>query len=211
MAFDHVAADRAGAAPPGDEVGERLLDAAAEVFAERGYGGARVAEVARRAGLTTGAIYSRHRGKADLLIDAVDRVMSSELRQVLGAGGPGTATGVLATLGARLVDPQRPDSGLLLEAFVAARHEPELAERLRARLSDDGARLAKLVDEAKTDGLVDRDLSTHALVTFCQALGLGFVLLRAVDTDLPSPDRWVPAVDRVVAAAAPPDPSRCTA
>ena len=193
-----------------DDVGERLLDAAAEVFAERGYGGARVAEIARRAGLTTGAIYSRHRGKADLLVDAVDRVMSAELRQVLDAGGPGTATGVLAALGARLVDPRRPDGGLLLEAFVAARHEPELAERLRGRLADDGARLAKLIGEAKTDGLIDDELSTPAVVTFCQALGLGFVLLRAVDADLPAPEVWAPAVDRVVAAAAPPHRSRST-
>ena len=37
----------------------RLLAAAADVFAERGYDGAGVAEIARRAGPTTGAIYSR--------------------------------------------------------------------------------------------------------------------------------------------------------
>ena len=37
-----------------------LIDAAAEVFAERGYDGAGVAEIARRAGVTTGAIYSRY-------------------------------------------------------------------------------------------------------------------------------------------------------
>ena len=36
-----------------------LIKAAAEVFAERGYAVAGVAEIARRAGVTTGAIYRR--------------------------------------------------------------------------------------------------------------------------------------------------------
>ena len=36
-----------------DEIGERLVEAAAAVFSERGYDGARVQEIARRAGLTT--------------------------------------------------------------------------------------------------------------------------------------------------------------
>ena len=39
-----------------DELKERLLHAAAEVFAENGYEKAGVAEIARRAGVTTGAI-----------------------------------------------------------------------------------------------------------------------------------------------------------
>ena len=46
-----------------DELNEKLLHAAAEVFAENGYEKAGVAEIARRAGVTTGAIYSRYRGK----------------------------------------------------------------------------------------------------------------------------------------------------
>ena len=50
----------------------RLLDAAVEVFAEDGYEGARVQEIARRAGLTTGAIYAQFRNKAELLQQASD-------------------------------------------------------------------------------------------------------------------------------------------
>ena len=52
------AGDVGGSRP--DDTTARLLTAAAEVFAEKGYDGAGVAEIARRAGLTTGAIYSRY-------------------------------------------------------------------------------------------------------------------------------------------------------
>jgi AcrR family transcriptional regulator len=79
----------AGVPIQGDDTRERLLDAAAEVFAERGYERAGVAEIARRAGLTTGAIYSRYAGKAELLLDAIDQRTHEEIRRLLG----GTAVG----------------------------------------------------------------------------------------------------------------------
>ena len=53
-----------------DPIRERLVEAATAVFAERGYDGARVGDIARRAGLTTGAIYSNFTGKAQLLAAA---------------------------------------------------------------------------------------------------------------------------------------------
>src|SRR4051794_26346167 len=62
--------DERGRSRP-DDTTTRLLIAAAEVFAEKGYDGAGVAEIARRAGLTTGAIYSRYSGKAELLAEAI--------------------------------------------------------------------------------------------------------------------------------------------
>ncbi len=54
-----------------DSTRERLLTAATEVFLEKGFEGTRVAEVARRAGLTTGAIYGNFESKADLLTAAL--------------------------------------------------------------------------------------------------------------------------------------------
>ena len=60
-------ATRIGAGVSQDTTRQRLLDAATEVFLEKGYEGTRVAEVARRAGLTTGAIYGNFESKADLL------------------------------------------------------------------------------------------------------------------------------------------------
>jgi AcrR family transcriptional regulator len=56
----------------GDPLRDRLVAAAAEVFAEKGYDGAGVAEIAKRAGLTTGAIYGRFTGKAELLLAAIE-------------------------------------------------------------------------------------------------------------------------------------------
>ncbi len=180
---------------------DRLLDAASEVFAERGYDRAGVAEIARRAGVTTGAIYSRYSGKAELLLAAADRSLPEAFRRLLsGERGAQPATEVLSMLGIDLLDDV--GSPLVMEATVAARREPELAARLRHRIEDEETHLAKLVDEAKADGRIDPALSTGALVRLCHAIGAGMTLLR--ETGLPNPDpaEWAAVIDRLILAAA---------
>jgi AcrR family transcriptional regulator len=54
----------------------RLLDAAYELFAKRGLHGATLADVARRAGMTTGAIYGNFKGKEELFLAVFDRFLS---------------------------------------------------------------------------------------------------------------------------------------
>ena len=71
------------ALPAGDPTRDRLLTAAAEVFAEKGYDGAGVQEIARRAGFTTGAIYGRFRGKAELLLAAIEAQLARRVRGAL--------------------------------------------------------------------------------------------------------------------------------
>ncbi len=167
---------------------ERLLHAAAEVFAQQGYERAGVAEIARRAGVTTGAIYTRYRGKAELLLDAVDHHVPDQIERLLRADHAGESpTEVLASLGAHLLDDLPTGHGLFLEAIVAGR-------------------LAKLVDEAVADGLIDADLDRLATVRLAHAIGFGMTLTRAMGLDLPDTASWTTIIGRVldaVAASAP--------
>src|SRR5581483_3785834 len=84
--------------PRTDDTRQRLLDAATQVFAEVGYDGARVQEIARRAGLTTGAIYGKFRDKAELLVEAIGALGRRPAHRDghrpdarLGVGPPGPA------------------------------------------------------------------------------------------------------------------------
>src|ERR1700742_1468312 len=80
---------------------ERLIAAAIEVFAEQGYEGARLQDIARAAGLTTGAIYANFRGKAELLFAAIGTRAGAEVDALLaGAAGTDTRT-LLERLGDR--------------------------------------------------------------------------------------------------------------
>ena len=185
-----------------NELTDRLLHAAAEVFAEKGYERAGVAEIARRAGVTTGAIYNRFGGKAELLLEAVDHHVPDSLDNVLNGAsesiGRLPATKVLSTLGDHLLDDLDGGLGLFLEAVVAARRDPELAARLRERVADEGRRLGKLVDEGTSDGLLDPDLDQQAVVRLAHAIGFGMLLTRSMGLDLPDPDHWHVVIGRVL-------------
>lgn len=193
----------------GDETRDQLVAAAAEVFAEKGYEKAGVAEIARRAGLTTGAIYSQFSGKAELLLEAIDLRAEKEFEQLFNEHRfQGRATDILQTVGAHLVSPGggEPDSPLLLEAIITARRDPELGAMLAARIEARAARMAALIEEAKLDGTIDDDLDTLALVRFCHAVSLGILSLKALSLDLPDPDPWGDLIAQLVGALAPPAP-----
>jgi len=193
----------------GDEIRAKLIASAAEVFAEKGYDGAGVAEIARRAGYTTGAIYGRFSGKAELLLAAIGAHSDSELDQLFNEHSfEGKVTDILTTVGSHLVtDQMGPESALLLEAFVAARRDPEVRRLMQGALDLRGDRLADLVAEAQSTGAIDPALDTEAVVRFCHAVGFGFLLFRAVELDLPDPGPWEDLIARLVDALDVTDPS----
>jgi AcrR family transcriptional regulator len=187
---------------------DALVAAAAEVFAEKGYEKAGVAEIARRAGLTTGAIYSNFSGKAELLLEAIDVRAEGEFEQLFNEHRfQGRATDILQTVGAHLVSPgNETDSHLLLEAIITARRDPELASKLAARIEARAGRMAALIEEAKLDGTIDDDLDTLSLVRFCHAVSLGMLSLKALSLDLPEAQPWGDLIAQLVGSLAPTAP-----
>ena len=190
-----------------DATRQALVAAAAEVFAEKGYEKAGVAEIARRAGLTTGAIYSQFSGKGELLLEAIDLRAEREFEALFNEHRfQGRATDILQTVGSHLVSQGSGESHLLLEAITTARRDPEMAAMLAARIEARAARMAALVEEAKLDGTIDEALDTLALVRFCHAVSLGMLSLKALSLDLPDPDPWGDLIAQLVGALAPAAP-----
>lgn len=192
----------AAVGPEGDSIRAELLAAAAEVFAEKGYDRAGVAEIARRAGYTTGAIYGRFSGKAELLLAAIETRSDTELDVLFNEHRfEGKVTGILTTVGSHLVtDDMGAEGALLLEAFVAARRDPEVRRFMHDALDLRRDRLSDLVAEAQATGAIDPSLDREAVVRFCHAVGFGFLLLRAADIDLPAPGPWEDLISRLVDA-----------
>ena len=190
------------AAPSGDSIRDQLVDAAAVVFAEKGYDRAGVAEIARRAGYTTGAIYSRFSGKVELLRAAIERHTDNELETLFNEHAfEGRITDILTTVGAHLVtDEPVPGQALLLEAFIAARRDPEVSNIMAECLDWRADRIADLVEEAKATGAIDSTLDTEALVRFCHSVGFGTLLMRAAGVPMPKPVPWEELIARLVDA-----------
>lgn len=195
--------------PRTDPLRAKLIEAATAEFAERGYRGARVAEIARRAGVTTGAIYSRYRGKAELLAEAIDANTNEEFDALFADHRfQGRLEDVIFIAGSHLVDRAGSATpGMLLESFVAARHEPELTDLLRERMAGRADRLTGIIEGAKAGGGIDPGLDTQAIVTFCHAVGLGFLLLEVLDSPLPDVAAWEELIARLVGSVEPSAPA----
>src|SRR5712675_940902 len=78
----------------------RLLDAAQTVFAQRGFHGASVDEIAREAGATTGALYAHFAGKEALFLELLDHTMAQDVRGYAEASGAGETPEEAARAGA---------------------------------------------------------------------------------------------------------------
>jgi AcrR family transcriptional regulator len=188
-------------APADDPIRQKLVEAAAEVFGEKGYDRAGVAEIAKRAGYTTGAIYGRFTGKAELLLAAIELHSRSELDLLFNEHRfEGKVTDILTTVGSHLVTDVDENGALLLEAFVASRRDPEVRLLMQESLDLRSDRLADLVAEAQTTGAIDPALDAEAVVRFCHAVGFGFLLLRAIDIKLPEAGPWEDLIARLVNA-----------
>jgi AcrR family transcriptional regulator len=120
------------------------MAAAAAAFAERGFRGATLADIAERADVTTGAIYNHFSGKEDLLVAA-----SRAALETLEGGAPEPSQ-ELPAIAARAVRAfMRPGFAqtrrLLIELHLSATRSPGLASLLsewhRERLAEWSARV----------------------------------------------------------------------
>lgn len=140
---------------------QELLEAALRVFAERGYRGARLEEVAASAGVSKGALYHYFENKEELLLRAIEHhqeVVFGHAQEVLsGASGPASARiRLLVRRGFAGDDPIRRDVLLLLQDV--ANKVPAIYRRWLATGPVRGWRLiAELIAEGQADGEFRRD------------------------------------------------------
>jgi AcrR family transcriptional regulator len=154
-------ADRVDAvhAATGDPVLDELIDAVAAVIARVGLERATGSRIARRANLTSGAIYGRYTTKEDLLDQAIVTLLANRFTDDLMANSytftaadPGSATARI--VGGYLSQTREQWRRFRIETQLAARHHPRIAatvnhvqeEALREYLEALGARTPEAQD-----------------------------------------------------------------
>jgi AcrR family transcriptional regulator len=178
---------------------DRLLAAAVEVFVEQGYEGARLQDIARAAGLTTGAVYANFRGKDDLLFAAIGARADVEMDSLLAEAQAREPRALLELLGDRLMEPRR-QPPLLMDAISAARRNDALAQALRDRLDGRQRFLVEIVERAKLDGAIDPALDSDAFARFGLTLAMGALVLRTLEIEAPAEGAWHELISRLLDA-----------
>jgi len=183
------------------ETRERLLRAAADVFAERGYDGTRVADIAAAAGVSNGALYAHFASKADLLVAAL-RTHGPHLLAGMLAADPGRpAIDLLLKVGQTLPRRREPRGYLITEALVAARRDEDVARPMREYMAERAGWLADLTRFAQASGEIDAEVSPDALAHFCLLLAMGSALIPP-DLHEVGEREWAALLTRVTGALA---------
>lgn len=183
-----------------EQTREGLLDAAARVFARRGYEGATVSEIAAEAGLSSGSIYSHYESKARLFLGVLEAHGRAEMARRLHDAGPLDVAGLLVRAGANLDRRPVAERTLLIEAIMAAKHDPEVRKALSLWFGDQQRRITDAMAAAQAEGAMDPGFSAAAAARFAAAVSLGTLLLDVLDLPRPSRDDWAGTIERVVGA-----------
>lgn len=158
----------------------QLLDAAARVFAERGFDGASVDEVAAAAGFTKGAVYTHFGSKDELFLAMLEERYSqrmAELERVLEA--PGDTTGQARTAAREFEQYARADPDwqrLYLEATLYASRDAGFRAAFARRHREMNERMATaLKKRIERDGL-ESAIPYEQLATFISAMAGGALM-----------------------------------
>jgi AcrR family transcriptional regulator len=166
---------------------ERLLDAAATVFAERGYRAASVEDIASAAGVTKGAVYWNFESKEDLFFalmdERVDR-LAHELTGVTEQAPREIETAPLVSRGISSFVVEQPALILLLQEYWAlAVRDEQLREGYVQRRRALRVRLAEALEARHRTTGVPLTVPAEALATGIIGLASGLTQEQIADPE----------------------------
>jgi AcrR family transcriptional regulator len=188
-----------------EQTRERVVAAAAKVFARRGYHRATVDEIASEAGFTIGALYSNFAGKEELFLAIADRQVeqrAGEFRAIAEAAeGEGDASSEAAAQFRNVLEAD-PDWPLLFYEFWSLSvRNPELQGELAKRRDAIRDALAETLERvAKRHGFELR-FPAPVLATAIAASLNGLAFERAADPKALPDDVFAEFVTAVLGCA----------
>lgn len=189
---------------------EKILQAAVAEIADRGYEHARLVDIAERAGLTVGSVYTWFENKSDLFNAALEYSLAQQQEKNLA---------FLDSEAALELDTEPNSHWLVLLAMLAPRHiifdkgptdaQKLLIEALKSAWRDEEShdtvrpQIAKLFDQYKViitnamnAGSIDTALDADLLARLFLAFPIGLSLLTLSGLPDPEPAAFIPFFER---------------
>jgi AcrR family transcriptional regulator len=163
----------------------RLLDAAAEVFAHRGFAATSLDEVAEVAGFSKGAVYSNFAGKEDLFLSVLDEHVTRQMLDIRGEiDVTRTAGEQVMEAGQRFMDLfQRERAWYLLsfEFLVYAARNPEFQVEFAARQRAQREAVVAMLEENTAAMEIPMSLPPERMAVALEALANGIAFAKLAD------------------------------
>ena len=162
-----------------------LIEAAATLFAERGFTAASVEEIAGRAGFSRGAFYSNFESKDDLFLAVLDahleREVGSIVREFETSPSPEAFFEFLRARAVRRSREGREWSLLWAEFWLHVVRHPELAPKLASRQRATRTAIAKIIEAQFAQLGIKLGMPAEDLASLMMAVDDGLVLQEHLD------------------------------
>ncbi|HEY3829993.1 MAG TPA: TetR/AcrR family transcriptional regulator [Solirubrobacteraceae bacterium] len=160
----------------------RLLEAAARVYARRGFAGATLEEVASEAGFTKGAVYAHFGSKENLLLALVEEHLAGQVTEQIALFDRDRATWERPLAGSdRWMESvqENPDRfRLFVELWAYAQRDESLRKRLASGLAVLRATFARFAAESSADAGFDVPAGVpEQFANVMLGLGMGLSML----------------------------------
>jgi len=184
---------------------DRILAAATEEIAEVGFERARLTEIARRAEMTPGSVYTWFKNKEDLfraaLEDALEKQVESNLVALQHLGEVDATHWLIqiASLVPRNVDNPGPTPAqiLLLEAYYTSWRDQSARKKFLPRIEQHFELYERIVRKAQNDGFLSKALDTQLIAMIFLAIPTGMSMLQFAGLPRPSDEKWLPVFERL--------------
>jgi AcrR family transcriptional regulator len=167
-----------------------LIDAASELFANKGIEATSLDEVAGAVGLTKGAVYAHFANKAQLVeevLDAHSAAISGKQLLDPERSVAQSLTEIGADAAALLQKIPRQTMVLFLEFIIYSLRDPTRLRRLRRELRDSRASGGRELDSAARERQQELLVSGKELTALLEAVGYGLGMIFAIDPSATDP------------------------
>ncbi|WP_431999214.1 TetR/AcrR family transcriptional regulator [Streptomyces sioyaensis] len=166
----------------------RLLDAAAHVFARKGFAGASVEEIAESAGFSIGALYSNFGGKEALFLAlmaerGLGRVAEATHTLERHGAGTGEAAAELGRLLVHTADKDTDFAPLQAEFWLYAVRNPHVLDTMATALREPHQALEGLIGSWLAERGAPPEVSAASVASVVAALFQGLVRQRRIAPD----------------------------
>lgn len=179
---------------------ENLLKAATEEIAQVGFDKAKLVDIARRADMTAGSVYTWFENKEDLFRAALEDALTAQLNSNAEALNdlPDLESGHWIAQLAVLVPRNHKNTGptnaqrLLIESFYSCWRDKKVARKVVPRLREHIDMYVTIIECAKENGKIRADIDARVLGMMLVAIPLGLAVMNLAGVERVEDSAWAP-------------------
>lgn len=178
---------------------QKIITAAARIFAKKGFDAATTAEISREAEISTGNLFHYFSNKREIFFAVIiqgEHEKAEKLADALNSQNPLKALfDVVALLTEPAAEPLGPP--LVMEAMLQAQRDPKLAEWLNRGEADEQTVIETLVNQASSAGQIDPGLNARDTASWIMGL-IGALYLMGATNPAFRPETEIPVFQHIL-------------